>query len=235
MDDMIREYLFQAADEKYRDFHRRLCPGVENNLGVRLPDLRRLAKQLAAGDWRSYLSQTEEEYYEEVMLKGLILGYVKTDIEELLRYLAAFIPKIDNWGVCDSMCNGLKIVKKHRERVWGFLQPYLASGEEFPMRFGVVMLMCYYVDNMYIDRVLAELDRARQDGYYLKMAVAWAISECFIKYPEKTMAYLQRNTLDTFTYNKALQKITESYRVEAGTRELIRGMKRKNGGDSAGQ
>jgi 3-methyladenine DNA glycosylase AlkD len=194
---------------------------------VRLPKLRELAKELAKGDWRGYIAVAQADYYEEVMLQGLVIAYAKADIEEVLRYVAAFVPKINNWAVCDSFCTSLKITQRHRARVWDFLQPYLHSRKEFELRFGIVMLLGFYIADEYIDQVLALLDGAKHEGYYVKMAVAWAISICFVKYPEKTMAYLQNSTLDDFTYNKALQKITESFRVDKETKILIRSMKRK--------
>lgn len=227
MDKTLRERIFELADEGYRQFHSKLVPGTDNVLGVRLPKLRELAKELAKGDWRGYIAVSQAGYYEEVMLQGLVIAYAKADIEEVLRYVAAFVPKINNWAVCDSFCTSLKITQRHRAQVWDFLQPYLGSQKEFELRFGVVMLLGFYIADEYIDQVLALLDSAKHDGYYVKMAVAWALSVCFVKYPEKTMAYLQNSTVDDFTYNKALQKITESFRVDKETKILIRSMKRK--------
>ena len=227
MEKTVRERIFELADEDYRQFHSRLVPGTDNVLGVRLPKLRELAKGLAKGDWRGYIAVAQADYYEEVMLQGLVIGSAKADIEELLRYVDTFVPKINNWAVCDSFCSSLKITQRHRARVWKFLQPYLRSRQEFELRFGVVMLLDFYIEDEYIDRVLTLLDGAKHEGYYVKMAVAWAISLCFVKYPEKTMAYLQNSTLDNFTYNKAMQKITESFRVDKETKTLIRSMKRK--------
>jgi len=227
MNKTVRERIFELADEEYRHFHSALVPGSDNIVGVRLPRLRELAKELAKGDWRNYISSAQDDYYEEIMLQGLVIGYAKADIEEISRYAATFVPKINNWAVCDSFCNSLKITKKHMAQVWDFLQPYLRSREEFELRFGIVMLLSFYIEDEYIDRVLALLDGARHKGYYVKMAVAWAVSICFVKYPEKTMAYLQKNSLDDFTYNKALQKIIESFRVDKETKTIIRSMKRK--------
>jgi 3-methyladenine DNA glycosylase AlkD len=161
------------------------------------------------------------------MLQGMVIGYAKADVEETLRYVADFVPKIDNWSVCDSFCSGLKFAKTNKRRVWDFLQPYLASENEYDVRFGVVMRLQYYMDEEHIHFVLGLLDRVRHEGYYAKMAVAWALSICYVKFPEPTMAYLNNNTLDDVTYNKALQKITESYRVDQETKTLIRSMKRK--------
>lgn len=161
------------------------------------------------------------------MLQGMIIGYAATDIEETLRLTAAFLPKIDNWSVCDSFCIGLKITRRHRERVWEFLQPYRSAEHEFAVRFYAVMVLLFYVDDMYIDEILEALDGIRHEGYYARMAVAWAVSVCFVQQRAPTLAYLRRSRLDTFTYNKALQKITESLAVDAPTRAMIRGMKRK--------
>ncbi|KYH28133.1 MULTISPECIES: DNA alkylation repair protein [Clostridium] len=227
MENIVRQQIFQLADEEYKKFHSKLCPNANNIVGVRLPLLRKMAKQLAKENWREYIKAAQSDYYEEVMLQGLILGYVKADIEEVLNYVSNFIPKIDNWAICDSFCNGLKFTKANKERVWNFIQPYLSSEREFDVRFGVVMLISFYIEENYIDRVLKVLDKIKHEGYYVKMAIAWAISVCYVKFPEKTMEYLKNNRLDDFTYNKSLQKITESLRVDKETKALIRNMKRR--------
>lgn len=223
----VRERIFELRDDEYQKFHSNLLPGIDHIIGVRLPNLRQLAKELAKGNWQGYLKEAQDDYYEEIMLQGLVISYAKGDFDEILPYIKDFVPKINNWAVCDCYANSLKITNKHMERVWEFLQPYLHSQEEYELRFGIVMLLSFYIKDDYIDRVLLLCDNAKHEGYYVKMAVAWTISICFIKYPEKTMAYLMNNTLDTFTYNKALQKITESFRVAKPTKDLIRAMKRK--------
>jgi 3-methyladenine DNA glycosylase AlkD len=223
----IKEQLDGLADVKYQAFSAALIPNISNVLGVRLPELRKMAKKITKNEWRSYLDQAEDEFFEEVMLQGMVIGYINTDIDELLRYVAAFVPKIDNWSVCDSFCSGLKITHKNKEKVWLFLQPYLKSDIAYDIRFGVVMLLNYYIDEPYIYKVLQLLDQIKHEGYYVKMAVAWAISICFVKLPEPTMSYLYNNHLDDDTYNKALRKITESLRVDQETKTLIRSLKRK--------
>lgn len=206
MDTTIRAQIMALADEKYRQFSASLIPNINNVVGVRLPELRKLARNIAKGDWRAYLAQADSDYFEEVMLQGMVIGCAKADVEEILHHIAAFVPKIDNWSVCDSFCSGLKITSLHKERVWEFIQPYLESDKEYDIRFGVVMLLNYYVDELYIHRVLERLDRITHEGYYVKMAVAWAVSICFVKLPDITMDYLRSNSLDDFTYNKALQR-----------------------------
>jgi len=223
----IKEILRSLADEKYREFSAGLIPNVDNMLGVRLPALRKLGKELSKGDWHDYLSEADDKYYEEIMLQGIVIGLVKTDIEESLRLVAGFIPKITNWGVCDSFCAGLSFVKRNKPRVWEFLKQYFDSDKEFELRFGAVMLLFYFIDEDHIDAVLKLLDGIRHEGYYVKMAVAWALSVCYVQFPEKTMEYLHISSLNDFTYNKALQKIIESNRVDGEAKNLIRSMKRK--------
>lgn len=227
MDKTVREQILELAEEEYQKFSSALLPNIDNILGVRLPKLRKLAKVIAKGDWREYIKNGDNEYLEETMLQGMVIGYIKTDIKEILQYVAEFIPKINNWSVCDSFCTGLKFTKDNKARVWNFIEPYLSSTEEYEARFGVVMLLDFYIEEEYIDRVLKLLDNIKHPGYYVKMAVAWAVSICYVKFPGPAMQYLKSNTLDNFTYNKALQKITESFQVDKETKVMIRSMKRK--------
>ena len=222
----LRDKLFELSDDKFKTFHSRLCPNTDNIIGVRLPLLRQLAKEIAKGDWRNFLSNSKEEYYEEILINGLVIAYAKCDVEERLNYIESFVPKIDNWAICDSFCNTLKFVNKNKEIMWEFIQPYLKSYNEFEIRFAVVIILNYYITEDYIDLVLKTLDNIKHDGNYVKMAIAWAISMCFVKFEEKTMAYLKDNSLDDFTYNKSLQKICESLRIDKNTKELIKSMKR---------
>lgn len=227
MEKPIRETLFSLADEEYQKFHSSLCPGINNIIGIRVPVLREFAKEIVKGDWRTYLKTAKNEYYEEVMLQGMVIGLAKMELQERLEYIKEFVPQIDNWAVCDVTCAGLKFTKKHMSEMWELIQPYINSNKEFEIRFGVVMILDFYITKEYIKEVLTILNNIHHDGYYVKMAVAWAISVCYIKFSKETMMLLQNNTFDTFTYNKALQKIVESYRVTKEEKEIIRKMKRK--------
>lgn len=223
----IRSKLFNLSEDEYRNFHSKLCPNTENILGVRLPLLRNMAKDLAKNNWEAYLNNPYNEYYEEIMIEGLTIGYIKTDINTRLKYIKRFIPKIDNWAICDSFCNNLKFTKKNLNEVWEFISTYLSSNKEFELRFAIVMMLHYYINEEYIDRVLHILNDINHEGYYVKMAVAWAISFAYIKFPHKTLVFLKNNNLDSFTYNKSLQKIIESTRVSNEDKDLIRSMKIK--------
>ena len=224
--DNLRDKLFELSDEKYKTFHSGLCPNTDNIIGVRLPQLRQLAKEITKDDWRYFLSNSKEDYYEEILIKGLVIAYAKCDVEERLKYIKCFVPKIDNWAICDVFCAGLKITKKYRKEMWNFIQKYLKSDKEFEIRFAVVMILDYYIDEEYLKEDFKIFDDIKYEGYYVKMAVAWAISMCFVEFEGKTMSYLKHNNLDDFTYNKSLQKICESLRVNKDTKILIKSMKR---------
>lgn len=222
----IRKQLEELAEEKYRLFSSSLSPGKDNILGVRLPALRKMARQILKEDWRAYLKEAKDDSMEEVMLQGMVIGGCKAQPEEILAFAKGYIPRIDCWAVCDTFCGCLKLANTHKELVWDFLQPYLRSGQEYELRFGVVMLL-HYLTPEYAPDAFAHFDRIRHEGYYVKMAVAWVLSMYYVHYPELTMEYLRKNNLDDFTYNKTLQKITESLRVDTATKELMRSMKRK--------
>lgn len=225
-DNVIAE-LNGLAESDFKEFNLRIIPTEKTVLGVRLPALRKLAKQIVKENWREFLADSENEIFEETMLQGLVIGYAKTDLSEKFSLIEGFVPKIDNWAVCDSFCGTLKFALKHKPEVWSFLRKYLKCKEEFMLRFAVVMLMDYYIDDEHIEEVLRIYDSIESDKYYVHMGIAWGVSVCFVKYPNLTMEYLRHCNLDDFTYNKSLQKITESLRVDKGTKNIIRSMKRK--------
>ena len=223
----VEDCLREMADEKYREFHSRLIPGVETIFyGVRVPALRKFARQLVKEDWRGFVELTKDSSYELNMLCGMVCALAKCDFGEKLEYVEKFIPSIDNWAVCDIVCGDLKDVKNNQERMYEFVLPYLKSQNEYEVRFAVVILMQYFVTDEYINDVLKIYDDIRHNGYYVKMAVAWGISICYVKYRDITLEYLASCNLDDFTYNKSVQKMIESFRVSREDKEMLRSMKR---------
>ena len=227
MREEIKRRLLELSEEQYRKFSSALLPNIDNVLGVRLPKLRKLAKEIySSGRWPEYLLDFEPEYMEETMLQGMLIGLIKVEPEELLRYTRDFVPKINNWAVCDTFCNSLKFTKNNQELVWNFLKPYLASKKEYDIRFAAVMLLNFFVDDKYILKVLEELDKLQTDDYYAQMAIAWAVSICFIKFPDKTYEYLWHSHLSNWIFNKAIQKCIESYRISTEVKEKLQLLKR---------
>lgn len=227
MSQKIKKDLFELKDDKYKEFHSSLCPGINNIIGIRVPILRSYAKDITKQNWREYIKNIDNEYYEEKMLKGMIIGLVKCEFDERKEHIENFVPLIDNWAICDTFCAGLKNTKKDKKQVWDLIEKYLNSKEEFELRFAIVMILDYYITDEYLNIVLEKLNNVKSDYYYVKMAVAWAISIAYIKYPEITIDFLKNNNLDEFTHNKAIQKILESLRVENSQKEQIKNLKIK--------
>ena len=222
----IRQELFKLQDLKYKEFHSGLCPNTENIIGVRVPDIRKLVKKIIKKDYKHYLNNIENKYYEETMIEGLLIATSRMPLAEKFAYLKKFVPKIDNWAVCDIVCSSFKFKKNELDTVWHYILKYKNSNREFELRFMIIMMMDYFLIDSYIDQVLTIIDTIQVDYYYTNMAVAWLISVLFVKDREKALIYLKNNHLSTFTYNKSLQKIIESNRVSKPDKDMIRGMKK---------
>lgn len=220
----IKNRLLEMQEDGYKKFSAALIPGCDNMLGIRLPLLKKLARELAKGDWRVYLENASDDYFEETMLQGFALGFVKADIEEILPYVERFIPKINNWSVCDSFCANFKIAAKEKAKMWSFLMDY-SEGSEFEQRVVAVMLMDHFLIEEYIDRVTEVLVDLGNPGYYTRMAVAWAVATAYAKFPDNTKPIIKERRLDTWTHNKAIQKMIESYRVSDEDKMYLKALK----------
>lgn len=222
MIESIRNELFKNVDESYRKFQSALIPGVENFLGVRRPVLRKMAAGILKEDGRTFLEEAGRDSFEEILLRALVIGGLPAKKEEILKLTKEFIPQITDWCICDTFCNALKAAKEYREEFWEFLAPYLTSEKEFEARFAAVMILEHYICDSWIDKSLEALYEIRQEGYYAQMAVAWAYSMCFVKYPEKTEAFLSEHSLPAFTYKKTIAKINDSLPVPREEKERIK-------------
>lgn len=228
MDELRRE-LAEKAEAGYRAFQEKLVPNTENILGVRMPALRALAKRLAREDAYAFLAQADERSFEETMLQGLVIGYASLPVEEKLRLLEVFVPKIKNWAVCDCCVSTYKFMAREqtREQVWRWLRAYHDSKEEFACRFALVSAMDHFLCEEYMDRVLASFASYGSHAYYADMAAAWSVSMCWIRHPGKTRELLESGVLNPFTQNKAIQKICESYRVPTEEKAFVRTLRRE--------
>ena len=211
--------------KQYRKFSSGLLPGSGNLLGVRIPSLREIAKREAKAGWHEYLAGASDDSFEEIMLQGLVIGYAKAAPEELCRALDCFVPKIDNWSVCDSTAMTISAAKKYPEIFFAYAKKCMAGDTEFSMRFGIVLLLAHFINDEYYTEVLALLNRHEFPGYYAKMAAAWAVSVGYVKYPVETELWMKDCLLDDETFNKAVQKIKESYRVSKDAKKRVGMMK----------
>lgn len=219
----LREELFENRDEKFKEFHIKLIPDCDPDrvIGVRLPVQRRIAKRAVKEN-----AENELYYFEEIMVKGFTIGYKKNTIEGYLSELREFVPLIDNWAVCDSTCATYKFALKYQSEVWEFIQSYFDGGE-YEIRFAVVMLMDYFLNDDYIDRSLNILKSIRSEYYYVNMAISWALSYAYVSYRDKTLKILDNKELTPWVHNKTIQKICESYRAQKEDKQYLKSIKIK--------
>lgn len=161
------------------------------------------------------------------MLQALVIANLKIDLEKKKEYIINFVPKINSWAVCDSFCVDLKDADKNPEFFWKIISKYFKSNKEYELRFAVVMLLDHYVKEEYINEIFEVIDNIKNEEYYVEMGIAWLVAEMYIKFPKQTMEYLKNCNLNKFTYNKALQKARESYRVSKEEKESLNKMKKK--------
>lgn len=221
-EEVLHRLQAQAAGEEFRRFSESLAPSSHPLIGVRTPALRALGKKIAKGDWREYLSSAEEDTYEELLLQGFVIGYARMPVEERLELISGFVPKIDGWAVCDCTCSTFTAARKYPQQFWDFILPYLDDDNPWAVRFGIIMLMDYFIDDPHIDRTLELLGNVRSDFYYVQMGAGWALSVCFAKYRDKTLDLLRSDTVMQPIRRKAIQKCIESFRVEAEDKLLLK-------------
>ena len=243
----ITQRLFDLRDEEYARFQAKLTPGVEQQLfiGVRVPVVRKLAKQLSASEEATaFMQELPHQYYDENMLHDLLINEIR-DYEECLECVDAFLPYVDNWAVCDTLSP--KVFKKHKPQLLSKIRKWSASKETYTSRFGMEMLMTHFLDEDFCPEYLeipAQTDRewekdpavcqrsgkqivrANSDEYYVRMMVAWFYATALAKQWDATIPYLEEQRLEPWTHNKTIQKAIESYRITDSQKAYLRTLKR---------
>ena len=222
----VRDRLFALADEKYADFQAKLTPTVDRKafIGVRVPEARKLAKELyRTGQYSTFLKELPHEYYDENMLHGLILSEFK-DYDDCVREVDGFLPYVDNWAVCDIMSP--KCFKKSKDRLIGKIMEWAASSAVYTSRFGVEMLMTHFLDDDFKPEYLEIPAGVRLEDYYSKMMTAWFFATALSKQWDAAIVYIRGNCLEPWTHNKTIQKAIESYRITDEQKAYLRSLKR---------
>ena len=224
--DLFKETIKLSADEKYREFHSSLVPDSSKIYGVRIPVLRNIAKEISKGNGISFLEFSKTDSYEERIIQGFVISNLKLDYDKMLLYTDSFADKIDSWAVCDCVCASFKFIKKHKKEYFLHIQKFLNSKNPWHIRYGLVVLLDYYVDNEYIDEIFNIMDNIKNREYYVMMALAWLLSVCYAKFPKETYLYMKKSKIYDEAFNKGIQKIRESSRVSKEDKEKILNLKR---------
>lgn len=224
LESRVRRELFALRDEKYRDFHKKLVPTVDETriIGVHIPELRKYAKALAAECGTEYLDLLPHHYIEENNLHAFIISGMK-DFDAAMRRTEQFLPYIDNWATCDSFMP--KVFKKHPDAVYEKVKQWLKSEHTYTVRYGLVTLLNNFLDGEFREEMLDFAADLRSDEYYINMAIAWYFSMALVKQYDAALPYIIGRRLDRWTHNKAIQKATESYRISDETKAYLRSLK----------
>lgn len=224
---VLREKLFALQDLKYREFNSKLMPTVdpETVIGVRTPDLRKLAKEFAKTPQAvEFMKCLPHEYYEENNVHGFIIETIK-DYDEAIAQLEIFLPYIDNWATCDLISP--KVFKKHLPELLEKIKEWTKSGETYTVRFGIEMLMSHYLDAEFKAEYLEIPASVKSDEYYVNMMIAWYFATALAKQYDAALPYIENARLDKWTHNKAIQKAVESYRITAEQKAYLKTLKIK--------
>jgi 3-methyladenine DNA glycosylase AlkD len=219
------EALKQKENKQYRDFHSRLTTTKYPILGINVPECRKIAKEIMKTDIPSFLSQTKDVYYEEVLIEGFIIAKLKDEklfFHELERYL----PKIDNWAITDSFCNSIIVVKKEPEKYFDYWLQLLTSKEPFSIRVGLIILLNFYIEEKFLPDIFQSIDKITSNHYYVNMGMSWLLTEMYTKFPRETENYLKKAQINDFTMNKTISKIRDSFRITKSQKDKMLKYKR---------
>lgn len=222
INDYITNRLFALQDLKYKAFNSKLMPtvGSESVIGVRTPELRKLAKELAQNESiEDFLRALPHRYFEENQLHAFIISSLK-DFESMLYELECFLPYVDNWATCDQM--NPKIFKKHLPELLKKIKIWIRSDKTYTVRYGLNMLMTYFLDNEFKPEYLELAACVKSEEYYINMMIAWYFATALAKQYDEALVYLTGNRLDKWVHNKTIQKAVESFRITQEQKEYLR-------------
>ena len=223
--DVIVEKLQALADSGYRDFQAKLMPTVAKDtiIGVRTPAMRALAKELKGTELAaSFLQELPHQYFDENQLHAFLINELK-DYKQCLEELELFLPYVDNWATCDQLSP--KVLKKQPDATLAAIKKWLGSDHDYTVRFGMEMLMSFYLDDLFKPEFLAWVAADKNEAYYVKMMVAWFFATALAKQYEATVPYFEQRLLPEWSHKKAIQKACESYRVTKEHKEYLRTLK----------
>lgn len=226
--DVIQEKLFALQDLNYRQFQAKLMPTVdpEQIIGVRMPALRKLAKELkGTAEAEAFLAALPHRYYDENNLHGLLLC-ARSSYEETVAGLEDFLPHVDNWATCDLLSP--RAFRTHPPQLPGQIRRWLGSGDTYTVRFGLEMLMSFYLDECFRPEYLDWAAEVKSEEYYVRMMVAWYFATALAKQYDAALPYLTSRRLEQWTHNKTIQKAVESYRITPEQKDALRALRWKN-------
>ena len=224
----IVDLLFSKQDIKYRDFQAPLFPNIdkETMIGVRTPELKKLAKELFNTETANKFIETlPHHYFDENRLHAFIISLIK-DYQTCLNEVERFLPFVDNWGTCDQLSP--KVFAKHKDELIVPIRKWLKSKHTYTVRFAVGMLMQHYLDESFKEEYMEMVASIKSEEYYINMMIAWYFATALVKQYESAIKYIKENRLSIWVHNKTIQKAVESYRINSETKDYLKSLKRKS-------
>lgn len=220
------EYLISLSDLEYKKFNLRIISSKYEMLGIRIPILRKLAKEISKTDFIPLLELLYDKYFEIVMLEGLLISYID-DFEDFQNKLVKYALKVDNWAICDTVASSLKIINKNKDKSLNLVDTLIRDKHEYSKRFGFVILLDFYVEKEYLSDIFNYINSCKVDDYYVNMAISWLLCECYVKFTNETFKYIKEANLNDFIIRKTISKVNDSYRVSKEDKERLRELKAK--------
>ena len=223
----IQKRLFALQDKGYREGSIKLNPSVDPDtiIGIRIPALRALAKELKGTDAAAaFIAALPHQYFEEYSLHTFLIGYIK-DFDEAIVQTERLLPWLNSWALTDSM--RIKAFDKDPARLLPTIDKWLGSGDTYTIRYGILCLMNYFLDARFDPCYLKKVAAVRSDEYYVNMMIAWYFATALAKQYEAALPYIENRRLDQWTHNKAIQKAIESYRVTDEHKTYLRTLRWK--------
>lgn len=222
----IKRKLFEMQDKDYQEFQSKLLPTIDSKkmIGVRTPELRKYAKRLIKEDYKSFLDELPHNYFDENQLHAFIISEIK-DYNECINYIDKFLPYVDNWATCDQLSP--KIFKKNKDLLLDKIKEWIKSKDTYTIRFGIGMLMQYYLDDNFKDKYLEWIISIKSNEYYVNMMIAWFFATALAKQYDSVIKVIEEKKLDVWIHNKTIQKAVESYRITNEQKEYLKKLKRK--------
>lgn len=225
----LQAELFAMQDVEYQQFQSKLLPTLapEVVIGVRIPQLRRFARQFAARpEAADFLQALPHRYYEEYNLHGFLIERCG-DFAQTIALLDAFLPYVDNWATCDLV--NPRVLGRHKAELLPHIHRWMAADHPYTVRYGMGMLMRWYLDDAFDPVYLDWVEAVRSEEYYVNMMVAWFFATALAKQYDAALPYLAQHRLPDWTHNKAIQKAVESYRLSAEQKAVLRGFRQGRG------
>ena len=222
------EYLESLKDDKFNEFNKKIVLTNDKTLGIKIPILKSIAKEIRKTDYKDFLSlSNNSDFFEIILIQSLLIASIK-DYEEFEKSVIKFIPKIDSWAICDTLAAASKVINKNKDKAYILVKKLIDSELTFSKRLGYIILLDYFIKEEYLTDTFEIIKNEKSEEYYVLMGIAWLLSVCYVKYENITYEFLKNTKLNDFVFRKTISKINDSFRVSKESKlkakELLKGV-----------